>query len=243
MARRALVRPAVARASHRRGGRPRRRRDVRVLPMSEGRASGRVILVGAGRFAEEITDIAIMAGVEVAGWIEGLDASRARTAPPRIVWVDDQRTFEPDLPIVPAIGSVARRALWQRVLGEGRRLATLVHPSAVIAPSAEIEPGCVIFPNVVIGARSRVGTGTIVNRGALIGHHTEIGAWSFLGPGANVAGAIRLGEQVHVGLAAVVRDQITVGGRAVVGAGAVAVADVPADTTVVGIPAKPIARR
>ncbi len=207
------------------------------------RAAHRIVLVGAGRFAEEITDVALMAGVEVAGWIEGLDASRARTTPPPIVWVDDQRRFEPDAPIVPAIGAVARRALCERLLGEGRQLATLVHPSAVIAPSAEIEAGCVIFPNVVIGARSRVGMGTIVNRGALIGHHTEIGPWSFLGPGANVAGAVRLGEQVHVGLAATVRDQLTIGARAVIGAGAVAVADVPADTTVVGIPAKPIARR
>lgn len=33
----------------------------------------RVILVGAGRFAEEISDIAVDAGVEVAAWIEGLD--------------------------------------------------------------------------------------------------------------------------------------------------------------------------
>jgi hypothetical protein len=32
----------------------------------------RAILVGAGRFAEEITDIAIDAGVEIVAWIEGL---------------------------------------------------------------------------------------------------------------------------------------------------------------------------
>ena len=204
----------------------------------------RVILVGAGRFAEETTDIAVMAGVEVAGWIEGLDAGRARVSPaPPIIWVDDQQSFEPALPIVPAIGSVARRALVERLVAEGRRLASLVHPSAVIAPSAVIEAGCVIFPNVVVGARSRIGAGTIVNRGALVGHHTEIGAHSFLGPGANVAGAIHIGEQVYVGLAAVVRDGLTVGARAVIGAGAVAVGDVAAGTTVVGIPARPLIRR
>lgn len=203
----------------------------------------RVILVGAGRFAEEVTDVALMAGVEVAAWIEGLDATRARLDPPRILWVDAQRAFEPDLPMVPAIGSVARRALIERLVAEGRRLATLVHPSAVIAPSATIEPGCVVFPHVVVGARSRVGLGTIVNRGATIGHHTQIGAHAFIGPGATVAGGIDIGEQVHVAVGAVVRDGLVIGSRAVIGAGAAAVANVDTDTTVVGVPARPLAKR
>ena len=51
----------------------------------------------------------------------------------------------------------------------------------------------------------------------------------------------RIGEQVYVGLAAVVRDDLSVGARAVIGAGAVA--DVAAGATVVGIPARPLARR
>ena len=204
----------------------------------------RIILAGAGRFAEEITDIALMAGVEVAAWIEGLDASRARVHPrPPILWVDEQRAFEPDLPIVPAIGAVARRGIVERLASEGRRLATLVHPSAVVAPSAHLEPGCVVFPGVVIGARTRVGGGTIINRGALLGHHTEIGAFSFVGPGANIAGAIRMGGQVYVGLGAVIRDGLSVGAHAVIGAGAVVVADVAEGTTVFGVPARPLPGR
>jgi len=208
------------------------------------RGAARIILVGAGRFAEEISDIALMAGVEVAGWIEGLDASRARSdPPPPIIWVDEQRAFEPDLPIVPAIGAVARRALVERLAAEGRRLATLVHPSAVIAPSARLEPGCVVFPNVVIGARAHVGAATIINRGALVGHHSEIGAYGFIGPGANVAGTIRIGEQAYVGIAAVVRDGLSIGAHAVIGAGAVVVADVAEGTTVFGVPARPLPGR
>ncbi len=203
----------------------------------------RVLLVGAASFAEEITDLCRSAGIEVAGWIEGLDPAAADgSLEPPIIWVDDQAAFEPDLPILPAIGSVERRDLVERLVVEGRRLATFVHPSAVVSPSAELEDGCVVFPLVVIGARTRVGRGTIVNRGALIGHHTTIGPFSFVGPGANVAGKVQLGSQVHVGIGAIVRDRVAVGDRAVVGSGAVAVADVEAGTTVVGIPARPIVR-
>jgi hypothetical protein len=118
----------------------------------------RIILVGAGRFAQEIADLAADAEIEVAGTIEGIDPGRADSnAVPPIVWVDDQGAFEPDLPIVPAIGSPRRRDLMERIEAEGRRFATLVHPSAVVARSAVLEPGCVIFPNVVVGARSIVG--------------------------------------------------------------------------------------
>jgi sugar O-acyltransferase (sialic acid O-acetyltransferase NeuD family) len=203
----------------------------------------KVILVGAASFAEEVSDLAAMAGVEVAAWVEGLDRSIADTAhDPPILWVDDQAAFEPDLPIVPAIGSVKRMEIVRRLVDEGRRLGTLVHPSAVVSPSAVLEPGCVIFPLVVVGARTRVGEGTILNRGALVGHHTEIGRYSFLGPGANVAGKVTLGEQVYVGAGAIVRDHLWIGDRAVVGMGAVAVKDVPADVTVVGVPAEPIRR-
>ena len=35
--------------------------------------ASRVILVGAASFAEEVSDLAAMAGVQVAAWIEGLE--------------------------------------------------------------------------------------------------------------------------------------------------------------------------
>jgi len=176
----------------------------------------------------------------VAGGIEGIDPGHAdATHRPPIAWVDDQADMAPDMPIVPAIGAVRKRALLERLVGEGRHLGTLIHPSAVIARSAEIEPGCVIFPGVAIGARTRIGAGTIVNRGALVGHHTTIGSWSFVGPGANIAGGVTIGEEAYLGMGCIVRDDRTVGSGATVGAGAVVVADVAAGLTVVGLPAKP----
>jgi sugar O-acyltransferase (sialic acid O-acetyltransferase NeuD family) len=199
-----------------------------------------VLLVGAGRFAEEITDLALDSGFDVRGWIEGLDPVRASMEhQPPIIWVDGQAGHMPDAPIAPAIGAVQRRALVERLVGEGRRLVTIVHPSAVVARSAELEPGCVVFPNVVIGARTHIGAGTIVNRGALVGHHTRIGSGCSLGPGANVAGGVMVGDGAYLGLGCIVRDDRSVGTGATVGAGAVVVSDVLAGSTVIGLPARP----
>jgi acetyltransferase-like isoleucine patch superfamily enzyme len=54
-----------------------------------------------------------------------------------------------------------------------------------------------------------------------------------------LTGRVAVGEGAHIGAGAVVRQSLTIGARAVVGAGAVVVTDVPADTLVYGVPAKP----
>lgn len=203
----------------------------------------RVVLAGAGRFAEEVTSILADDSWEVDAWIEGLDAARAdpRHVPP-IVWVDEELGAFPASPLLPAIGSPVRRALVERLVGEGRSLATFVHPSAVVAKSAVLGAGCVVFPGVVVGARSVIGTGTILNRGALVGHHTTIGSHAFVGPGANIAGGVSIGDEVWIGMGAQVRDDTSVGRGATVGMGAVSVEDVGSGIVVVGNPARPVTR-
>jgi acetyltransferase EpsM len=206
-------------------------------------AGRRVILVGAGPFAADITEVALDAGFEIAAWIEGLDPERADpTADPPIIWVGDHAAFEPDAPIAPAISTPRRRPLIERLEADGRLLVSIVHPSAVIARSAVLEAGCVVGPNVVVGALARIGHGTILNRGALVGHHSIIGAHGFLGPGANVAGGVQVGAGVYIGLGAIVREDRTIGAGAMVGAGAVVVGDVEPGITVIGLPARPMER-
>jgi sugar O-acyltransferase (sialic acid O-acetyltransferase NeuD family) len=202
-----------------------------------------MVLAGAGRFSSEVAEIASAAGFAVVGRIEGMDpgAVSPNSMPP-IVWVDEQAAFMPDAVLAPAIGSVQRRKLMDRLVAEGRELASVIHPAALISESAHIEPGCVISPGVIIGAHAWIGRCTILHRAALIGHHTTIGAHSFLGPGANVAGSIVIGAQVMIAMGAIVRDHLSVGDGAVVGAGAVAVKDVLAGSTVVGVPARPLSR-
>jgi sugar O-acyltransferase (sialic acid O-acetyltransferase NeuD family) len=142
-----------------------------------------------------------------------------------------------------AIGSAsARSAVLARLATWDVPLVTVVHPSATVGPRTGIGPGAIVCPQVVLTCDVTLGRGAIVNFGALVGHDSVIGESSFVAPGANLGGNVTVGRCAEIGIGASVIQGVTIGERAVVGAGAVVIRDVDAGTTVVGVPARPVAR-
>ena len=139
-------------------------------------------------------------------------------------------------------GSPERRAYVEQAAAMGIEFATLVHPSAVVAPTARLGQGCIVAPGTVIAAHTRIGDHVILNRGVLVGHHTSVGSCVTLSPGANVAGCVEIGDGVFLGMGATVIDRRRVGAGALVAAGAVVVRDVPEGARVQGVPARAVER-
>lgn len=141
--------------------------------------------------------------------------------------------------VVIAIGNNAIRESKQReVLAAGAKLASIVHPSAVISSRASLGNGTVVFANAVINGFAVVGEGVIINTGAIVEHDCQIGAFAHVSPNAVLAGGVTLGRRVWVGANASIRQLVSIGEAAIVGMGAVVTKDVPANVTVVGNPAK-----
>jgi sugar O-acyltransferase (sialic acid O-acetyltransferase NeuD family) len=141
--------------------------------------------------------------------------------------------------VIVAVGdNHARRAVTERLLAAGERLATGIHPRACIAPSASIGEGSVICAGAVISPRVATGRGVIINTNASVDHHSVVEDFAHVSAGATVGGWTRIGADALIAVGASVISGMTVGARTVIGSGAVVVVHIPADVVAFGVPAR-----
>jgi acetyltransferase EpsM len=145
-----------------------------------------------------------------------------------------------DAALALALGSNRARAELARSIAErGRRMAIVVHPSAVIAEGARLQEGTYVGPLAVVHSDAQVGRGCIVNTGSVVEHDCWLEDWVHLSPRAVLGGGVWIGAGTHVGLGAIVLPGLTLGPWSTLGAGAVMTRSLPGAVTAVGVPARP----
>ena len=133
-----------------------------------------------------------------------------------------------------------RLEIHDRLEAAGLTPMQAIHRTAFVATNATLGPGSHVLANSTVGVETRIGKQCIINTNASVDHECVLGNGVHVAPGATLAGCVEIGDCVLVGAGAVVLPRIRVGAAAVIGAGAVVTADVPARTTVVGNPARPL---
>ena len=133
-----------------------------------------------------------------------------------------------------------RISLYNLVLGKGYSIISAIHSTATISKFSEIGQGTSIMAAAIINPNSYIGENVIINTGAIIEHDCVIQSHTHIATGAKLAGNVRVGSGSHIGAGAVIRQNIRIGSNSIVGAGAVVINHVPDNTTVVGVPAKPL---
>ena len=120
----------------------------------------------------------------------------------------------------------------------------LVHPSVKWQRrTMQLGEGVIICAGSIATVNVRFEPFCLVNLSCTIGHEAVIGSGCVLNPTVNISGGVELGSGVLVGTGAQVLQYLKIGDGAQIGAGAVVNKDVSPDTTVVGVPAKELAKK
>ena len=144
-----------------------------------------------------------------------------------------------DWEIIIAIGNAkVRRQMQQALSNDGFRMATLVHPQAVIGENVTIGTGSVVMAGAVVNPSSCIGVGCIINTCASVDHDCILSDYVHISVGVHVAGTVTIGEGTWIGAGATVSNNVNITGECMIGAGAVVVQDIKEIGTYVGIPAR-----
>jgi sugar O-acyltransferase (sialic acid O-acetyltransferase NeuD family) len=136
----------------------------------------------------------------------------------------------------------ARLKLAAIARAKGYQLASVLHPSAVIAADVRIGAGTAVMAGVTIDAGTVIGENALINPGAILNHGCKIHDGAHVNAGSLLGGNVIIGKAATIEIGAIVGGSLTIGAGSVVGAGAVVLKDVPEGVLAYGNPAKVIRR-
>ena len=141
----------------------------------------RLVILGSGGYGHTVADVAEQLGYNIL-FLD--DADSVHPLSSFSSYIGEHNSF------IPAFGNNVFRLEWiNRIEETGGQLATLIHPTAYVSPSATISHGTVILPHAIVNTDVVIDRGCIINLGAIVDH-----------------GCI-LEEGVHICLGAIVKGE------------------------------------
>jgi UDP-3-O-[3-hydroxymyristoyl] glucosamine N-acyltransferase len=144
----------------------------------------RLFIFGTGVHARKVFHYAAALGHEVAGFVDEKAAALPPVPGVRVFHVASLQTPAEGDAMFIAIGrSDVRKRLMDQFASAGWVFPALIHPSAWVAPDAQLEAGVLVAAGAVVETATVVGRGTIVDIGVMVDHECQVGPFCHLKPG------------------------------------------------------------
>lgn len=201
-----------------------------------------LIIVGAGGYAKSVLDSVDHMNFRMVGYLDDIKPEGTIHQGYAVLGNDIDSLSNPEAYVYfIAIGNNRKRMEWFKHLKDHNlSLINVIDKSALVSRAATLGEGCFIGKLAILNHGSHVGNNSVINTRALLEHGCDIGDHVNISTNATLNGDVRCEEGSFVGSGSVINGQLNIGDWSLVGSGAVVIKDVLPNTTVVGVPAKPI---
>lgn len=197
-----------------------------------------LIIIGASGHGKVVADIAKNMKVYSSIFFLDDDLKKKVGGYELLGSVDEYRKWKETHDFIVAIGDCEIRSRIQKLIEKDVKIATLIHPRAVVGEDVVIGQGTVIMANVAINTGAVLGEGVIVNTGSTIDHDCYVGDYVHVAPGCHICGAVTVGDGSWLGVGSCVINNIELCKNCYIGAGAAVVDNIWEKGVYVGVPAK-----
>ena len=112
---------------------------------------------------------------------------------------------DPNALYICAIGDPnSRKSIVQTLRGKRAHFTNIIHPTAIIANSAQIGEGVVICAFAFVSSFTKIGNHAHINVSSSIGHDSVLGDFCSLSAHVDITGNVTVGERVFFGTGAAV---------------------------------------
>lgn len=202
----------------------------------------RLIVIGAGGHGKVVADIALkMQKYKEISFLDDSGETIECIGFKVVGGIADAEHYIEEADFFVAIGNgKGRKEVMEELKRMNARIATLIHPAAVIGSHVQIGEGTVVMAGAVLNPECTIGRGCIINTCASVDHDCQLGDYVHVAVGAHLSGTVKVDDDTWIGAGAIAKHGVNICGDCMIGAGAVVVKDIEKPGTYVGVPARKI---